>query len=108
MAALLLRLLQRLHEALRHVPHEIIMLIFIFWMIQLIGWVGMMIYVGFFNHKLGQSVLYVTQISHWALVEAAGTAALSSWALLQAKHNQRKLEQLQHETENLEAKQSSS
>lgn len=73
------------------------MLVFVFWCIQLVAWICMMFYVQFFNQKLGQSVLYVTQISHWALVEAAGTAALSSWALLQAKHNQHKIDQIERD-----------
>jgi hypothetical protein len=75
----------RVAHKLAHVHIHLIVFVFGFWMLQLVAWVGMMLYVQLFNPRLGQNVLYVTQISHWALVITCGTAATATWGVITAR-----------------------
>lgn len=84
----------RLSRRILRIHPDVVAALFLFWIVQFILWTGMIVYVQFFYSGLGRNVLYVTQISHWALVEAAGTAAISSWALLQARRNEHRIKEL--------------
>lgn len=83
--------MRALVNRLLHVHLNVAAVLFLFWVAQFIGWISMMFYVQFLDPKLGSSVLYVTQISHWALVESAGVGATSSWVLLHAKQIRREV-----------------
>lgn len=76
---------------LRRVREVVVTGLFIFWCIQFVGWMLMMFVVEVDPKPFTQSLLYTIQISHWALVESAGTAAIGAWALVQAKHNSRQI-----------------
>lgn len=88
-------LLHRVAHRLPHVRVEIIAVVFLFWTFQFFLWMVMMVVVQLDPKPFTRSLLYTIQISHWALVEAAGTAALSSWALLQSQHNAREIAAVQ-------------
>jgi hypothetical protein len=47
-----------------------------------------MAYVQFVNPHIGNSVLYVTQLSQWALVLSCGVAATAGWGLIANRSNQ--------------------
>lgn len=76
---------------IRLAREDAVFVLLAFWIVQLVLWVGMMFVVQFVDRRLGQSVLYVTQISHWALVEAAATAAIAAGGLIQARKNSRRI-----------------
>lgn len=77
---------ERMYTKLVHVRPNLLLLVFLFWLLQLVVWVLMIMYVQFFPNSLKTSILYTIQISHWALVITCGTAATATWALLAAKH----------------------
>lgn len=91
--------MRRLGHRLRHAHVNVALAMFVFWTAQFVIWIGMILFVQFVDPSLGTSVLYVTQISHWALVEAAGTAAISSWALYQSQHNSRRIEEVHEDVD---------
>jgi hypothetical protein len=80
------RMLHRLAHRLAHAHIRWIALALIFWLVQLVCWVGMMLYVQLFPNHLKTSILYTIQISHWALVITCGTAATAAWGVLAARH----------------------
>jgi len=71
---------------------ETVLVVVVFWALQFAGWILMMPVVFTDPQPFTSSLLFTVLISVWALVEAAGTAFLSAWALLQAKHNTAKLD----------------
>jgi hypothetical protein len=75
----------RVAHKLAHVRVRLIVCVFGFWLAQLVAWISMMLYVQLLNPSLGQNVLYVTQISHWALVITCGTAATATWGVITAR-----------------------
>lgn len=75
-----------------------IVYVFAFWLVQMVFWMGMMVFVQFFDPGLGRSVQYVTQISHWALVLSCGVAATASWGLVAVRvhhHEQHEQQEIQ-------------
>lgn len=76
--------LHRLRHRVVHLPVEIVVLVFIFWILQTILWMAATIIVPF--TPLANSILYTIEISHWALVLSCATAATATWAIMQTRH----------------------
>jgi hypothetical protein len=96
--------IRSLAHSLTHVKVRLIVFVFLFWGVQLVCWIIMMIYVQLFDPSLGQNVLYVTQISHWALVITCGTAATATWGVITSRgHHAEQQQQQTADTTHLES-----
>lgn len=80
-------------------------LVVIFWFLQFVGWTIMIVVVQVRPKPFTSSLLYTIQISHWALVESAFTSLMAAWALLQSKHNARKLAEMQADVTEVQERQ---
>lgn len=91
----------RIARRIAHAHIRVAVCVFALWIAQGFGWLGLMLYVQFADPHLGNSVLYVTQISQWALVLSCGVAATAGWGLIANKSSNEdvlaKIEALQEE-----------